>query len=92
MLIREAELPLPLLRLCVQVFKSYRIKAAALLFSQFKEVLFLDADIVSVEDPTFLFELKEYKETGAIFWPDFWGSSMAPDFLNVTGLTPDQVR
>lgn len=73
------------------VFKSYRIKAAALLFSQFKEVLFLDADIVSVEDPTFLFELKEYKETGAIFWPDFWGSSMAPDFLNVTGLTPDQI-
>src|SRR5262249_11525741 len=37
----------------------------------FREVILLDADNVPVLDPTFLFDTPEFRETGAIFWPDF---------------------
>jgi hypothetical protein len=32
----------------------------------------LDSDNIPTRDPTYLFETTEYKEKGAIFWPDFW--------------------
>ncbi|GMF28059.1 unnamed protein product [Phytophthora lilii] len=51
---------------------GFRTKVHAIYNSNFVRVLFLDADNVPVRDPTFLFQLKEFKETGAIFWPDFW--------------------
>jgi hypothetical protein len=46
------------------------MKAAAIAQSSFKEVLFLDADNSTVQDPTGLFDLPEYQKSGAIFWPD----------------------
>ncbi|KAK3251859.1 hypothetical protein CYMTET_38821 [Cymbomonas tetramitiformis] len=70
------------------VFTSYRIKAAALLLSRFQEVIFLDADIVSVLDPEFLFDTPQYKQTGAIFWPDYWNCSISPDFFEIVELAP----
>jgi alpha 1,2-mannosyltransferase len=48
------------------------LKPLSILYSKFKEVLFLDADNICIKDPSFLFETKPYIETGAIFWPDFW--------------------
>lgn len=47
------------------------VKPYALLYSRFSEVLLLDADNVPVENPEFLFETPEFKQAGAIFWPDF---------------------
>jgi hypothetical protein len=38
--------------------------------SSFREVLLLDADNLPVTDPAVLFDRPEYKETGALFWPD----------------------
>lgn len=52
--------------------KQFQIKAAAVINSAFKEVLYLDSDNVPAHDPTFLFDITEYKTTGALFWPDFW--------------------
>ncbi|KAG0741215.1 hypothetical protein G6F57_010583 [Rhizopus arrhizus] len=52
--------------------KQFQIKAAAIINSAFKEVLYLDSDNIPARDPTFLFDTPEYKETGALFWPDFW--------------------
>ncbi|KAI8968158.1 mannosyltransferase putative-domain-containing protein [Mycotypha africana] len=52
--------------------KQFQIKAAAIINSAFKEVLYLDSDNIPLKDPTFLFDLPEYKETGALFWPDYW--------------------
>ncbi|MEX0641254.1 MAG: hypothetical protein WD468_01060 [Pirellulales bacterium] len=49
---------------------GWESKSYAILHSRFEEVLFLDADNIPVIDPTFLFEGPEYRETGAIFWPD----------------------
>lgn len=34
--------------------------------------MYLDSDNIPTRDPTFLFSTKEFKQTGAIFWPDFW--------------------
>jgi len=49
---------------------GWQAKAYAILHSRFQHVLFLDADNLPVVDPTFLFDLAVYRQTGAIFWPD----------------------
>ena len=51
--------------------KKFVLKPAAIVFSRFKEVLFLDADNIPLIDLHELFELPEYVATGALFWPDF---------------------
>ncbi len=51
--------------------KGYQIKIFSILLSSFKEVLFLDADNMPLLDPTNVFDIKPYKKTGALFWPDF---------------------
>jgi FkbM family methyltransferase len=50
---------------------GWELKSYALLQSRFEEILLLDADNVAVRNPEFLFATKEYRETGAIFWPDY---------------------
>lgn len=51
---------------------GFNTKIHAVYHSSFENVLFLDADNVPVRDPTYLFESREFRETGAVFWPDFW--------------------
>ncbi|MGH2930371.1 MAG: hypothetical protein ACRDL8_19360, partial [Solirubrobacteraceae bacterium] len=38
--------------------------------SRFREVLMIDADNVSIRDPSFLFDEPAYRDTGALFWSD----------------------
>jgi len=49
---------------------GWALKPFALVNSQFREVLMVDADNLPVVDPEFLFDDPRYVETGAIFWPD----------------------
>ena len=49
---------------------GWELKCYAILHSSFQEVLLLDADNCPVRDPEFLFDTREYGETGALFWPD----------------------
>ena len=59
-----------------RLLKGWESKAFAIEHSRFAEVLYLDADQVPVADPEYLFETKEYQETGSLFWPDMpnqWG-------------------
>ncbi|ETK77533.1 hypothetical protein F441_16511 [Phytophthora nicotianae CJ01A1] len=51
---------------------GFGAKVFAIYHSYFEQILFLDSDNVPVRDPSFLFETQEFKEKGAIFWPDFW--------------------
>jgi alpha 1,2-mannosyltransferase len=51
---------------------GFGAKVFSIYHSYFDSVLFLDADNVPVRDPSFLFDTPEFKETGAVFWPDFW--------------------
>jgi alpha 1,2-mannosyltransferase len=52
--------------------KGWMLKPLAIKLSNFKEVLYLDADNIPVMNPEFLFQSSGYKEFGAMFWPDFW--------------------
>jgi GR25 family glycosyltransferase involved in LPS biosynthesis len=49
---------------------GWELKVFATLHCPFEEVLFLDADCYPCRNPEFLFELADYQERGAIFWPD----------------------
>lgn len=49
---------------------GWQLKAYAIAHSRFEEVLFLDADQVPVRDPADLFDMPQYRQAGAVFWPD----------------------
>lgn len=53
-----------------RILAGWELKPLSTLYSRFKEVLYLDADNIPVKDPTYLFDIPEYKQLGAIFWPD----------------------
>jgi hypothetical protein len=50
---------------------GWELKPYALLHCPFREVLLLDADNVPVVNPNCLFATPQFRETGAIFWPDY---------------------
>lgn len=49
---------------------GYQVKAFSIVFSSFEEVFFLDSDSMPLLDPAILFDVPDYKRTGALFWPD----------------------
>lgn len=61
-----------------QQCEPQRLKAAASL-----QVIFLDSDNIAVADPASLFDSEEYQSSGALLWPDYWGSSAAPDLARI---------
>lgn len=66
---------------------GYVMKPMSILYSSFKEVLFLDADNICTMNPEFLFDLPEYKRYGAVFWPDFWSTSRSNQIWEIIGTT-----
>ncbi len=65
---------------------AWELKPYAILFSPFREVLLLDADNMPVRDPTFLFDIRPFRESGALFWPDFGRSRQADPIWRSCGL------
>jgi hypothetical protein len=65
---------------------GWETKAYALLHSNFREVIFLDADNIALADPTALFDTPEYQATGALFWPDRGRWPAHSTIWQVTGL------
>jgi hypothetical protein len=49
--------------------KGYQIKALALYYSSFAEVIWMDADNFALFDPEELFDSTLYKQHGAVMWP-----------------------
>lgn len=49
---------------------GWELKPYAIANCRFREVLYLDADNIPLVDPSFLFDTPEFRETGALFWPD----------------------
>ena len=66
---------------------AYQWKVFTILFSGFREVLFLDADAMPVGDPDAIFESPAYRETGAVLWPDYWKHSGSPALPYILGLS-----
>ena len=65
---------------------GWQLKSYAMLHSRFEEVLFLDADQVPVRDPAAAFDFPEYRESGAVFWPDIHDLSAHNPIWAMTGL------
>ncbi|KAJ3103082.1 hypothetical protein HDU96_009406 [Phlyctochytrium bullatum] len=55
--------------------EGYHLKFAAALNSGFEEILMMDSDVMALKNPEELFETEGYKETGTLFWPDYWKTS-----------------
>lgn len=53
-----------------RILNGWELKPFSTLYSNFKEVLYLDADNIPSKDPTYLFYLPQYQNLGSIFWPD----------------------
>lgn len=51
-------------------WNGWQLKSSALLQSRFREVMLLDADIVPVRNPEFLFTDPNFISSGSLFWPD----------------------
>lgn len=50
---------------------GWEAKAWVIQHSKFREVLFLDSDVVPVGDPAYLFDDPAYQKAGAVAWPNY---------------------
>lgn len=53
-----------------RILRGWEVKPFAILHSPFRDVMLLDADNFVTKNPEFLFDSWEYREVGALFWPD----------------------
>ena len=70
----------------VERLGGWELKPYAVMHSRFREVLLLDADNVPVQDPAFLFDRPEFRDTGALFWPDIVRLSADNEVWAISGL------
>lgn len=52
-------------------WKQFQIKPASIQQSSFSSILYLDTDSYLLRNPTYIFEGKQWKETGLLLWPDY---------------------
>jgi len=71
----------------VERLGGWELKPYAVMHSRFREVLLLDADNVPVRDPSFLFDRPEFRDTGALFWPDIVRLSPDNEIWAISGLS-----
>lgn len=69
--------------------RGWPIKSAALVNSRQRHTLFLDADCFPLRNLEFILASAEYRQAGALFWPDNKHHKMTPDgtIWDLTGLT-----
>lgn len=65
---------------------GWETKPFAIQWCRFEEILFVDADNVTVRDPTYLFDSPEYRETGTVLWPDYARMAPSREAWDVFGL------
>ncbi len=69
-----------------RILNGWEIKPYSILHSSFKDVLLLDADNMPVVNPEFLFETPEFREAGAIFWPDYGKLAVTRKIWKICGI------
>ena len=65
----------------------YQWKVFTMLFSSFREILFLDADDMPIENPDTIFDSEVYQNNGVILWPDYWKHSGSPWLPYILGIS-----
>ena len=68
----------------------YAWKIFTMLFSSFKELMFLDADNMPLKNPDYLFDMEKYRSTGVILWPDYWKNTGSPWLPYVVGISDER--
>lgn len=58
------------LRNCHRSYRSFSIKLLAVTYSQFEEIMLLDADTLFFENPMSLWDTEKYRSTGTLFFHD----------------------
>ena len=71
---------------------AWQLKSYALAWSGFAEVLLLDADQVPLRDPAELFDWPQFREAGAVFWPDVVDLREDCPIWELLGLPPRRQR
>ncbi|GIL76628.1 hypothetical protein Vretifemale_6130, partial [Volvox reticuliferus] len=84
--VRAAPHPVPELHGNSFVATSYGGKVYALLQSEFREVLMIDADSLPLQDPGKLFNDPRFVQYGSLFWPDTWTGQAQPSVFGVYGI------
>ena len=51
---------------------GYKLKVFSIYVAPFREIIFLDADAIPLQDPATLLHSEVYRTHGNIFWNDFW--------------------
>lgn len=66
--------------------KSFHIKGSAFTASSFTELLYLDSDSIPTRSPEFLFDSREFKDFGAVFWGDYWKDTKENAIWRILGV------
>jgi alpha 1,2-mannosyltransferase len=66
-------------------WKEFQIKGAAIEQSSFDEILYLDTDSYLLRNPEYLFESKQWNETGLMLWPDYTKSHASNPLWRLLG-------
>ncbi|KAL4895186.1 mannosyltransferase putative-domain-containing protein [Aspergillus ambiguus] len=64
--------------------EHFQLKIFAVLFSSFEEVIWMDADCFPLDKPELLLNNEPYKSNGLVTWPDFWASSVSPEYFRIS--------
>ncbi|CAI4043476.1 alpha-1,2-mannosyltransferase MNN5 SKDI_10G0340 [Saccharomyces kudriavzevii IFO 1802] len=65
----------------------FQLKVFGLIISNFKRIIFIDADNYAVKNLDLAFNTTSFEDTGLILWPDFWRRVTPPVFYNIIGST-----
>lgn len=74
------------------IHDGWQLKSYALLHSGFEDVILLDADQVPLIDPETVFDWRQFREAGAVFWPDVVEISEQNPVWARVGLEPRAMR
>ncbi|KAL2829861.1 mannosyltransferase putative-domain-containing protein [Aspergillus pseudoustus] len=64
--------------------EGFQIKAFAIVFSSFENLLWLDADCAPLHDPATILTSDPFTSTGMVTWPDFWANTAAPVYFSIS--------
>lgn len=74
-----------------QTISKYQLKVFALLLSDFDDMLWMDTDEISLQDPAEFFKAEPFSSTGLVLWPDYWTNTASPLFFRTANITGDRI-
>lgn len=72
--------------------EKFQFKVFSIIFSEFSDILFLDADAFPIHSPDYLFDNNPYKSYGLVTWPDLWMPTVSPVFYDLANLTAPPLK